>query len=335
MPRTGSSLPVYIVLATCVFAGPGVSIVRAELRFTATSQDRGEVRAGVPLKETFAFVNVGTEPIQILEVRSTCGCLAPRIEKKLIAPGEKGEVLVEVNTLSQPAGHHNWATRLRYQVNGTAREVLLELIARLTTDVTVQPASLVLFVDQPFTHQVLLTDSRPQTFQISRVLTSTEHVVPRIQPVERGQDGRWSRQIQLDVKGDHPEGRFDQVVSIYTDDPAYPEIRLPITIVKRAHYRLSATPALVTFDLRGGQKTASRLVLVRDEQQEDVLIDRVTADHPALACRWSKEPGKTGSVRISMDRGQLTGKPVEGNVRIFVTKPDHYVLTIPVQCLQD
>lgn len=322
---------VYVTIALCLVGGPAATIARADLKFVTTIRERGEVRAGVPLKESFAFTNDGAESIKILEVRSTCGCLAPRVDKQEIAPGERGEVLVEVNTLSQPAGHHNWATRVRYQVNGTARETVLELIAKLTTDVTVEPAALVLHVNQPFTQNVLLSDRRPKTFQITRALSSTEHLTVRVGAVGRSKDGRWCRDLQIDLAGDHPDGRFEQIVSLYTDDPEYPEIRLPVTVVKRSHYRLSATPAQAVMELRGGQQTASRLVLIRDEQQQPIVINRAVADHPALSCRWSEEPGSTGSVRITLDRTKLTEQTLDANVRIYVTKPDPYLLTIPVR----
>jgi len=40
----------------------------------------------------FAFTNTGSEPIEIVEVHTSCGCTVPELEKRTYAPGERGEL---------------------------------------------------------------------------------------------------------------------------------------------------------------------------------------------------------------------------------------------------
>lgn len=42
----------------------------------------------------FRFVNTGEKPVAITDVRITCGCLSPKLEKSVFAPGEAGKLLV-------------------------------------------------------------------------------------------------------------------------------------------------------------------------------------------------------------------------------------------------
>jgi hypothetical protein len=81
---------------------------RAELRFAQTAVDAGEVRRGPALVERFDFVNAGATPIDVVDVKASCGCLRPRFSQSHVAPGEKGWVELDINTLSQPAGPNSW-----------------------------------------------------------------------------------------------------------------------------------------------------------------------------------------------------------------------------------
>ncbi len=46
----------------------------------------------------FPFTNTGSVPVKIESFKTSCGCTAASAEKRLIAPGEKGEVVVTYST---------------------------------------------------------------------------------------------------------------------------------------------------------------------------------------------------------------------------------------------
>ena len=49
----------------------------------------------------FAFINAGAHPIKITGTRTTCGCTAAVAEKRVYAPGERGEVVVSFKTINR------------------------------------------------------------------------------------------------------------------------------------------------------------------------------------------------------------------------------------------
>jgi hypothetical protein len=61
---------------------------RADLRFVEPVADAGEVRAGVPLRHPFAFVNEGSQAVDIMSLRASCGCLRPSVAHRTWQPGE-------------------------------------------------------------------------------------------------------------------------------------------------------------------------------------------------------------------------------------------------------
>lgn len=46
----------------------------------------------VSFEAVFPFINEGDEPVEILQVHSSCGCTVPSLEKNRYEPGENGEI---------------------------------------------------------------------------------------------------------------------------------------------------------------------------------------------------------------------------------------------------
>src|SRR4051812_32791912 len=154
---------------------PGLT-ARADLRCAQAMVDAGEVRSGVPLKHRFHFVNVGPGAVQVTDVRPSCGCLTPRLEQRRYGPGEEGSLLLEVNTLTQPAGPHTWSAQIRYESGGHPQELSLLLGARVRTEVSVQPAALTLYTDTGIGHELTLTERRTHPLIVRAVETGLPEV---------------------------------------------------------------------------------------------------------------------------------------------------------------
>src|SRR5260370_3650304 len=102
--------------------------------------------------------------------------------------------------------------------------------------------------------------------------------------------GHFVRKVQLIAGADLPEGRHEEVLSLFTNDPAYPEIKIPVTIVKRSRQRLAATPSRIELTLRPGGGLPAKMILIRDQEKREVEVETVTADSPALTWQWAKGP---------------------------------------------
>jgi Protein of unknown function (DUF1573) len=321
------------------FAGNGVAALamtmtpasaRADLRFTEPAAHAGIVYAGVPLVHEFLFVSQGPEAVAILEAHASCGCAQPRLSKDNFGANEKGSVTLEVNTLSQAPGPHTWTVTLKYRVGNFAREVELQLHARLITEVTVQPAALIVFADRIAQHDVLLTDCRDEPLEILDVHASSAKLLPRIGESTRDAQGHTIRKISLAVADDYPDRRHDEILAIYTDDPRYREIRVPVTVLKHAQQRFAATPSQVELVAPVGQPFPSRILMIRDNQGQEVHIDRILSTDPAVSCRWAPGPGAMATVRVHADRSLLAGQKFGAAIQIQIDHPVHETLVIPV-----
>jgi hypothetical protein len=318
-------------LACLAFLVP--SPARADLRFQQPAVSLGSIKAGEPLAHTFAFVNDGPGEVEITNARASCGCLVPRLDRRLYPAGAAGELRFEVNTLTQAEGPHTWTIDVSYQDGTKPREVRLELTATVVAEVRVQPSTLIMAADQVVAHEVVLTDRRPQPLSVTAVETSSPRLRARWDGGTREAGAPWVGRIHVEIAADCPAGRHDEVLSIYTTDPVYQHLKVPVTVVKRSRQRLSATPGQVSLTAPAGGAIPSRIVLLRDRDDQAVEVQRVVAADPAVRCKWSKGPNNMATLKISVDRAALAGRTqLRTAVRVEVAGPAAEAIMIPVVC---
>jgi hypothetical protein len=305
---------------------------RADLRFAERVVQLGEVKAGAPLAQEFRCHNEGPEPVEVLEARPSCGCLVPRLEQRLFQPGADGAIRLEINTLGQPAGPHTWQLVLRLRRGELVEDVILQATAQIVTELTVQPASLAIFTQGSLSQEVVLTDLRPEPLQRIDVRTSSDRLKASLR--EKGQDEAGHRvfRIGLTVAADCPEGQFDETLDLFTSDSLYRHLKVPVSLVRSPRHRLSVLPSEVSLRVAPGQAVASQLLRVRDAQNEPVVIEAVTADDPAIQCRWARGPDNFATVRVQMDRSGLTGSGLESAIHFRISSPIRQELSVPVHC---
>lgn len=91
-------------LAIDSLVNPSVlSVGATALKFDTLLYNLGQMMETDP-KQTarFTFVNATDSVQRITQVRTTCGCTSARCDKRLLQPGEKGEVILTFNPNNQP-----------------------------------------------------------------------------------------------------------------------------------------------------------------------------------------------------------------------------------------
>ncbi len=86
------------------------------------------------LNATYAFENKTGETIVILDTHASCGCTTPALEKKVYAPGEKGELKVSYAPGSRQGMQTNSIT-----VSTSAGDVFLQLVVNLPQRLQIEP----------------------------------------------------------------------------------------------------------------------------------------------------------------------------------------------------
>src|SRR5262245_46667501 len=150
--------------------------------------DLGPTRGGPVLTQSFEVVNRGNTEPPIVHIQPSCGCLAPRLSSRTLRPTESASVEVRIGTMSQPEGENLWTVRLFYRTAGSQADQIadLQVRAKLTREVGVQPAALRLSGKPGLAHEITVTDRRAKPMEIAAVAVSSTKIAVL-------DDGRWQR----------------------------------------------------------------------------------------------------------------------------------------------
>lgn len=101
--------------------GESEPLTGPKITFAETSFDFGDIVQGDRVEHVFEFENVGSEPLILSDVRTTCGCTAPEWPREPVAPGEKGSLKVLFNSTGKMGIQNKVITVMSNAVNNPAR----------------------------------------------------------------------------------------------------------------------------------------------------------------------------------------------------------------------
>ena len=321
-------LLVLTLLGTPPSSAPG------PLRANEPICDRGDVKAGARLLQTFVIVNRGARTIEITAVNAGCGCMKPQLSKKKLASGDTAEVVVEINTLSQPSGANVWKTSLRYQyaaVDGEIAASELELLikAKIVREIDVEPIALSFTIDREMTDDMTLIDRRSKPLTITDARCTSKHVKAQVSAISTSGQGQRVQRVHVTVLDSCPPGHFADQIDLITDDEEYRELHIPLTVTRKAPGQVCAAPEQIDIRFAKGQKFASGLVRLRAPDEAPIAIERIEADNAAIRTKWAAAPSGIVTVRLGVD---VTDAPTSGlgSVKVHIKAPKPQILVIPV-----
>ena len=234
MPRvcvTGKAAAMNAILVLTLMAVPGQA---APLAADPPVADRGQIRGGPALHQRFTLTNKGQASLNIVEARTSCGCLTPRLAARSLKPGEATTLDLDIGTISQPEGENLWSVRMLYQVDGSDAPVPMDLRvkATLVREVGVTPSALRLIGSPNLSHEITLTDRRGKPFEVVAVRSAAGKIAAEGGPWQQV-EGNWVKKIRVHIADDCPAGKFEETVVIYGNDPDYRELRVTVNGERR------------------------------------------------------------------------------------------------------
>jgi hypothetical protein len=321
-------LSLFLIVACGVQSLPGRA-ARADLLCNEPVVTLGEVKAGRPLSYRFTFTNTGSEAVQITAVQPSCGCLNPRVGERRLRPWDTGILFLEVNTLTAPPGPNSWRVQILYSTAGQPHDLTLSLRANVLAEITVQPAALVLQTESAVGHEITICDARPKPITVTSVHTSSSLLSAVLRETKKDEAGRCVFVVRLDVLA----GFYDETLQVFTSDPDYPELRVPVIVVKQARSAVRASPAELTVTADGGPLPA-KLIRLRGQETQEVVVDRIECDNPAVQCTQAKGPGNMSTLRVQIDGKRIPADGLHTALHVWFSNPPSSELIVPVHCMQ-
>ena len=103
----------------------------AQIKFDKTTHNFGTFSEKNPVVSySFAFTNVGEQPLVVNQAIASCGCTVPEFTKEPVAPGQKGEIKVTYNGEGKFPGHFKKSITVR--TNGSVEMTRLYIEGDMT-----------------------------------------------------------------------------------------------------------------------------------------------------------------------------------------------------------
>jgi hypothetical protein len=292
----------------------------AQLRFADQVIDLGEIRAGAPASCRFRFENVGTKTIELIDLERSCGCLMPIWHERRLEPGQSGTLEMHFRTLGQPEGLRMWNATLVQRIGDETRPCPLVVTAKIRNELAIEPSQLAVVVQTSVEQTLVLSDRRDRPLNVTDATTKGAGI--RVASAKSG-PGTTTIRLVFDAAAMTP-GQHDEVLTIRTDDPAYPSLEVPVTVTRVEKRTVTWSPELPEIVLAPGQKQATSLVQIRSEKP--LAIRTIETSDPGLTCTWAAgEEGVT--VRVRVDRAAYRGQSLAAHLRVLSEGPP---ISIPV-----
>ncbi len=227
-----------IVLAGGNQARPVEKAPREALAFEQYLVNLGAPPPRAEYAGRFAFRNVGSHSLKVLELEPSCGCLSPRLDKKTFEPGEVGEFYLRVRAANEKPGLHEYTCKLKYD-DGQPRETEVRFKITLPEErIEIRPRALAIyqFSEQPTMREISITDFRamPEDRPLARLeITDAKCKLDWVQVViaESQVDESGQRQQVLQVTVTKvPPGTHNTTIEIETNISEYAKLVVPLRI---------------------------------------------------------------------------------------------------------
>jgi len=277
-----------------------------------TTHDFGSVPHGTQLQYSFAVKNIWAVPIQITDIRPSCGCVKATPSTRMLQPHESAtlDIAMDGRRFTGPKSVMVYVTVGPDYISTAA----LKVTAVARPDVVLNPGEVnfgVVRGGQTPTQIVDVEYAGSLDWRITEVVKNGAapiNVTPEElyrQPPTGRQAGKVGYRLTVVLKADAPPGVFKHELMLKTNDPASPV--LPVVVEGNVQASLAVSPGLVPMGtVKVGQEKTFKVTVRADRSFQIVAVDGqgegITAVLPAQAALVHQltlkcKPGQAGELR--------------------------------------
>jgi hypothetical protein len=297
--------------------------------FPETKHDFGTVARGADTVYKFAATNRYKQDVELLSVKSSCGCTSPTIEKKVLKTGETGYVTATFNTRTFTGIHGATLTvEARWKDGNSWRkgEAQLRVDGNIRGDIVFTPGAVKFDgIDQgaPAEQKVAVTYAGRSNWKLVDVRGASDSLEVELTQTQR-YTGRVAYDLLVRVKDSAPAGYFNEQLVLVTNDEENP--RIPIYVSGRVVPQISVSPdPLMLGSVAQGQQV-SRKLIVRGKSPFKILSIQCD-DQTCFDFKTSEEPSKQHIVDVVFNAKKNAGD-LKIPIRIATDLGDKFTATL-------
>ena len=208
------------------------AIDRPGLAFEQYLVNRGPVSPRKYVMAKYRFTNTSDQTIKLGEMRPSCGCMTPKLDKEVFAPGEQGEFTLTVDTTGAAAGEKEYFLDIPYRDSRPRSTRVTFKVILPERQVVVRPRALIVYQynTTPTERTITVSDYREDKLNVLQARSSSSWAHVELLGAETDSDGNPHTLVSVVVSGDVPPGQHQANITLTTDDPGYAELQIPMVI---------------------------------------------------------------------------------------------------------
>ncbi len=319
-------MPISISLALQLMpaATPALTVSKDQpsLVFESYLVDRSQIATEMQpvLSEDFYFRNMGDQNVEITDMVPSCGCLAPQVSTRSIKPGETGKLTIPVKTANEPSGPREYLVTVKYK-DPDPREIVVTWKVRMPEkQVVIEPRVLMVLgqVNTGDEHQIQIVDYRTASLDSPMKFESIECSSSLFSAEQSGSvkaEGAVRQSIRLKVTDALPPGQHRGVVSVLTNDSAYPVLQIPVLLGSNRRSdgaSVKVTPELARVVVNTGDSSRSSGMTVHIDVPGSWSFSHAEVYPAPLTVSVSEAKPGTGDRKSLSAVIQVPGAPTAG-----------------------
>jgi hypothetical protein len=257
--------------------------------FDELSKDFGSVPRGPTVSHSFRLVNNTNSPVNISNIRVSCGCTTAYAPQTYLRPGEETAVVARMDT-NRFIGPRTVTIFVQFD-RPHFEEVRLWVQANSRTDFAVTPETLALGTVKRGSSPSGAVDLvfYGTTAHITEIRSESNYIKPTVKEIRReGVESAY--RVSAVMRSDAPVGKWYTDIWLKTDNPTMPQIRVPLTVEIESALSLSPE-GVVTLGQVKLQKEGEKRIILRGVKEFKITGYKGTDDQ--VAVRDSSTDSKT------------------------------------------
>ncbi|MCA9303460.1 MAG: DUF1573 domain-containing protein [Phycisphaerales bacterium] len=262
------------------------------LVFANTTLETGVVLDSESPELNFTFRNLGSGPLEIVNVKAACGCTATDLEKTVYAPGESGVLHV----VFDPKGKRGAVARNITITTDQKEDAVQTLIVRsfVKPQVVIEPMQIAFTPVEKGSSSTrdVHVQGRFEGFKVTRV-TTTDPSVFGIEVIENGtvkdgEDTLYDWIIRVTISEDAKPENYRTELTVRTNDEE--KSIFPVPVVGRVLGDLQLTPVRMTLGRLTVGDMFTNEIHLRTKSGEAFEVKSAVSDTIALDAEYTFEP---------------------------------------------
>ena len=291
-------------MAQTVPAGTPSAEAKPKIKLDHLVHDFKEVSPTSELDAVFNITNTGNAPLEIIDIKTSCGCTVPSIGKRLLDPGESTVFKVH---LRPPNVAGLVDKKVTIKTNDPAiPTIVVSLLANVVLELSIEPQFVrfenVLRSDQA-TRDIVLVPKDAEKFKITGIVSDSPYLSTSI--VQEA--SRYRVTVKLDA-ATVPAGTSDFIstlIHIKTNNETVPEALVPVNVRFLPLY--SAIPERLQVYVKPDTAT-TRPIVVKQAQGQPFEITAIRSSSPFVKPTIVKngQASNEASISFEIPTGQRT-----------------------------